>query len=184
MPSSTPLRPVDDLSEDTPFRDRSDPSYQLHVHEQWTRFQNALPVESTHIPDMILRSWERCRAAGVKTRGVRPAHVPPDVFQQALSLNADLLESGRSLMSKLFAAISSGHSTISLTDSRGIVLPRGSIRGRSPSRPSREPAASEPVFRKRQASASSQRNISAKPTSNGAARPHPSSAWTAASSVR
>ena len=122
MPSSTPLRPVDDLSEDTPFRDRSDPSYQLHVHEQWTRFQNALPVESTHIPDMILRSWERCRAAGVKTRGVRPAHVPPDVFQQALSLNADLLESGRSLMSKLFAAISSGHSTISLTDSRGIVL--------------------------------------------------------------
>ena len=94
----------------------------IAITAQWQHFQAGLPADQAIIRPVILRSWQRCRAAGFPGGALEPCPIDEDALRRAVAAKRDLVESAKLLMDKLVLSIHMSKSVVTLVDDTGLVL--------------------------------------------------------------
>ena len=92
------------------------------LKEIWAKFYYGDEIDH-RLPDYILESWRKCKAAGIDpTTGGSGVKVDDNTFQSVLEENRVLIEVAKPIMNSVYEVIQQTHSTLTLTDSVGYVL--------------------------------------------------------------
>lgn len=92
------------------------------ISAQKERFLRGLPVDGAVVGDLVLRSWQRSRLAGVDPETTARKKVDDTIFRHILAANADLLDCSRVIMKELFASLDAGAGSMILATAECISL--------------------------------------------------------------
>lgn len=94
----------------------------VEIRNQWERFIKGKSVDESIVRDVVLRSWERSRAAGVDIHAPRMQSVPAMRLPDILKKHGNLIKCARPIMEGLFAAPVAVTTNITLADASGVIL--------------------------------------------------------------
>lgn len=89
---------------------------------EWLNFQMGKTPNSRLVPDLIYRSWQRCKEMGVDSKKPRLVLANPEEMERCLRRNTFLLESSTPIMEKVYSLISTSRAAMVLASADGISL--------------------------------------------------------------
>ncbi len=95
---------------------------QKEIKEVRLRFQQNLPIDETCVPEVILDSWHRSRAYGLKPDVADKTVLSPNVLQQRIRLRHNFCEAAFPTMDDLFQFTKGSNFIVSLSDEDGYLL--------------------------------------------------------------